>query len=71
MQAINPSLKTIFQQDRESQFRQLYLKVFPAVARMIRQSGGELSDAKDVFQAAQIILFEKAMQVKMENRVFQ
>ena len=69
MQAINPSLKTIFQQDRESQFRQLYLKVFPAVARMIRQSVGKLSDANDVFQDALIILFEKAMQEKLEIRV--
>ncbi len=46
--------------DREKAFEQLYLKAFPPVARFVSRMGGNTQDAKDIFQDALIILYEKA-----------
>jgi RNA polymerase sigma factor (sigma-70 family) len=44
---------------REALFLQMYQDVFPTVATFIRQKGGSLQDAKDVFQDALIAYHEK------------
>jgi DNA-directed RNA polymerase specialized sigma24 family protein len=41
------------------QLTQLYLKGFPVVARYVARRGGTMDEAKDVFQDALIILYEK------------
>lgn len=46
--------------DRERLFINLYQQAFPAFARFVRQMGGELDDAKDIFQDALLIWFEKS-----------
>lgn len=40
-------------------FTQLYQSVFPAVAKYISRRGGSLDEAKDVFQDAVVIWYEK------------
>lgn len=40
-------------------FTRLYQSVFPAVARYIARRGGSLDEAKDVFQDAVVIWYEK------------
>lgn len=46
-------------QQRQTLFVQLYRDVFPAVARLVKQKGGSLQDARDVFQDALVIYYEK------------
>lgn len=46
-------------EEREQLFKGLYEEVFPSVARFVSQQGGTFQDAKDVFQDALVILFEK------------
>ena len=40
-------------------FEQLYELVFPVVARFVSKMGGSLDDAKDIFQDALVIYYEK------------
>jgi len=40
---------------------QLYQEVFPGVARFIHKQGGSFDDAKDVFQEALLIYYEKVI----------
>ena len=54
------------QQDREAMFMSLYLEAFPAVARHISKMGGRFEEAKDVFQDALVIYYEKTRAAKME-----
>ncbi len=44
---------------REQQLTELYLKAFPAVAAMVSKQGGTLDEAKDIFQDALVILYER------------
>lgn len=44
---------------REELFIRLYKTAFPGVARFIKTYGGSVEDAKDVFQDALVIYFEK------------
>ncbi len=46
-------------QARERWFIDLYERVFPAVARYVRQRGGSLEQAQDVFQDSLIIYYER------------
>lgn len=46
---------------RESQFIRLYETAFPAVAIFVRKMNGSLEEAKDVFQDALVIYYEKKM----------
>lgn len=46
---------------REELFIRLYKTSFPGVARFVKTYGGSLEDAKDVFQDALVIYFEKHM----------
>jgi len=46
---------------RADHFEGLYLKCFPAVAAMIAKSGGALDDAREVFQEALLVFYEKSL----------
>ncbi len=45
-------------------FETLYREAFPIVARLISKQSGSLQDAKDVFQDALVILYEKTVQLE-------
>ena len=55
--------------NRDEFFRELYLNVFPSVARFVRKQNGSLADAKDVFHDALIIFFEKKRDGLLEVRL--
>lgn len=46
-------------EEKEKELLLLYKKAFPVVARFIKKRGGTYEDAKDIFQDAVIIYFEK------------
>lgn len=46
-------------QKRQMFFMELYKKAFPAVARYISRKGGNYEEAKDIFQDALVIYYEK------------
>jgi len=46
-------------QERQILFMELYKKAFPAVARYISRKGGNYEEAKDIFQDALVIYYEK------------
>lgn len=54
--------------DREKRFTQLYLDVFPVVAKYISKQGGNLELAKDVFQEA-VLIYYKQIQSKSNLEV--
>jgi len=49
------------QAEREKHFMYLYKKAFPAVAKYVRKNGGSFDEAKDVFQDALVIFYEKTV----------
>lgn len=55
-------VKTI---DREQLLMELYKSAFPAVAKYVARLGGSFDDAKDVFQDALVIYYEKAVAGKL------
>ncbi len=61
-------------QQREKNFDHLYQEVFPVVADIISKQGGSLHDAKDIFQDALIIFYEKnvngALNVKLSDEAY-
>ena len=56
------------EEQREQRFMTLYKTGFPAVARNISKMGGSLEQAKDVFQDALIIYYEKLQSGTLELR---
>jgi DNA-directed RNA polymerase specialized sigma24 family protein len=50
--------ETLFD-DRAAFFEALYEDAFPAVARFVHRMGGDVDDARDVFQDALILFYEK------------
>jgi len=46
---------------REQGFIALYKSTFPAVARYVHQKGGTLDEARDIFQDALVIFYEKTV----------
>lgn len=48
--------------EREELFIRLYRTAFPAVARYIHRKGGSLDEARDIFQDALIICYERSVQ---------
>src|SRR5690349_10285755 len=52
---------------REKLFIELYEKTFPMVARFVSNRRGSLQDAKDIFQDALVIFYEKRTQGKFET----
>src|SRR3569833_2691223 len=53
--------------EREKLFIRLYKDVFPSVARYVSKMGGTLDDAKDIFQDALVIWYEKAVSGMIVN----
>jgi len=47
--------------NREQLLMELYKSAFPTVAKYVAKMGGTLDDAKDVFQDALVIYYEKAI----------
>ncbi len=50
---------TIYKQTRKELFISLYEQAFPAVATFVQRMGGTIEDAKDIFQDALLIYYEK------------
>jgi DNA-directed RNA polymerase specialized sigma24 family protein len=48
-------------QEREQAFEHLYEEVFPVVAGFVSKQGGSFQDAKDIFQDALVIFYEKSI----------
>jgi DNA-directed RNA polymerase specialized sigma24 family protein len=48
-------------EEREKLFIALYKNAFPSVARYISKMGGSFDEAKDIFQDALVIYYEKAV----------
>ena len=46
---------------REALFKSLYLEAFPAVARYVGKTGGNLEEARDAFQEALVVYYEKVV----------
>jgi DNA-directed RNA polymerase specialized sigma24 family protein len=61
-------------QQREKNFEYLYEEVFPVVADIVSKQGGSFHDAKDIFQDALIIFYEKsvsgALDIKLSNEAY-
>ncbi|MFD0793024.1 RNA polymerase sigma factor [Mucilaginibacter litoreus] len=51
----------ISKHNREAMLTELYKSAFPAVAKYISKMGGSFDDAKDIFQDALVIYYEKAI----------
>ncbi|HBW79380.1 MAG TPA: hypothetical protein DEF78_02660, partial [Sphingobacterium sp.] len=56
MQQLINSNRTI---DRQLLFMNLYKSTFPIVAKYVSRMGGNLDEAKDVFQDALLVYYEK------------
>ena len=54
---------------REQAFEHFYKEVFPAVAGLVSKQGGTFQDAKDIFQDALVIFYEKSMNDKLDIRL--
>src|SRR5882757_1422093 len=52
--------------DREKLFIVLYKSAFPSVARYVSKMGGSFDEAKDVFQDALVIYYEKSAENNFE-----
>jgi DNA-directed RNA polymerase specialized sigma24 family protein len=50
---------------REQLFIALYKKAFPAVAKYISKMGGSFDEAKDIFQDALVIYYEKSVSAQL------
>jgi len=53
--------------ERETHFLFLYKKVFPGVAKYISNNGGCFDEAKDIFQDALVVLYEKSATQAIES----
>ncbi len=56
---VQHNLYNYMPQQREQLFISLYKSSFPAVAKYVSRKGGSFHDAKDVFQDALVIYYEK------------
>lgn len=54
--------------NREELFIELYKKAFPGVAKYIGENGGSFDEAKDIFQDALVIYYEKIRANKIDIR---
>ena len=56
---------------RQALFLRLYKNAFPVVAKYVSRMGGSLDEAKDVFQDALVVFYEKTIlhQVVLKNEV--
>jgi DNA-directed RNA polymerase specialized sigma24 family protein len=53
-------------QGREKLFINLYKSAFPTVARYVSKMGGSFDEAKDIFQDALVIYYEKSVETDFE-----
>jgi DNA-directed RNA polymerase specialized sigma24 family protein len=51
--------------EREKAFITLYKKAFPPVAKYVNKMGGTFDDAKDIFQDALVIYYEKSVSASL------
>lgn len=56
-------------QQREKTFEYFYEEVFPAVASFVSKQGGSFQDAKDIFQDALVIFYEKQVSGEINVRL--
>lgn len=63
MPAIMHDIRTV--EGRAVFFEELYLKAFPSAAHYIHRQGGHLEDAKDMFQDALVIYYERMVAGKL------
>jgi DNA-directed RNA polymerase specialized sigma24 family protein len=56
-------------QQREKNFEHLYEEIFPVVADIVGKQGGSFHDAKDIFQDALIIFYEKNVSGELNVRL--
>ena len=56
-------------QQREKNFEHLYEEIFPVVADIVGKQGGSFHDAKDIFQDALIIFYEKNVNGELDVRL--
>jgi len=61
MQMEHNPIKTTLVIDNNLLFTRLYKSVYPAVARYVSRRGGSFDEAKDVFQDAMMIWYEKSI----------
>ena len=54
--------ETMTPETRQQLFLELYQHAFPKVAVFIHKNGGNLDEAKDIFQDALVIYYEKSAQ---------
>lgn len=54
-------INALIGQDRETQFRTLYVNVFPHVARYVSKMGGTLEEAQDIFQESLVYYYERIL----------
>lgn len=54
-----PECLEALQTGNPAQVRRLYAEYAPAVIRLIQESGGDKEDARDVFQSALVVFFER------------
>lgn len=54
--------------DREAFFEELYESAFPRVARLVKRRGGDLQEARDIFQEAVICFYEKSISGNLDIR---
>ena len=62
MSAVKPATSSLY---RDTFFEETYESVFPAVAAFVKEMNGSYDDAKDIFQDALIIYYERLS----ENRL--
>lgn len=55
--------------DRQLRFEQLYVDVFPLVAKFVANRGGSFEDAKDIFHDSLVILYEKIGDAKLPGGI--
>src|SRR5688500_8233328 len=55
--------------EREKLFADLYESAFPLVCRFVNNRQGTLQDAKDVFQDALVIFYEKQLEKDLDIKV--
>ncbi len=63
---ITNTIAQLLRTNREEAFRQLYKCCYPQVLRLVRDSGGQAPDARDVFHDALIILYEKNLNGRLD-----
>ena len=60
MEVLELAVHACLREERERRFEELYETAFPAVAAFVSKMNGSFQDAKDIFQDALVIYFEKS-----------